>query len=169
MVFLATDMATSQSIELYRLSPCCKALVPNERKLYIEKLIAIDSDDPHIFPSELWKSSGFPNLSEHDVFQYCIAKHSKSTGLQLSACKAIRDASIIIVEDNTSAIFMSEIDNSVASLDSCYIYLKYDIKCYEINTTIVHFSNYATCLNNSGLNPVSIAFPLTASLFCTLL
>ncbi|KAK4037939.1 hypothetical protein OUZ56_029962 [Daphnia magna] len=51
-----------------------------------------DSDDSYLFPLELWKSSGFPNLSEHDVFQYCVAKHSKSTGLQLCAYKAIRDA-----------------------------------------------------------------------------
>ena len=57
-----------ETFDLYTLSPFAKNLVARECQLYIAKSVSLDCDDPFIFPADLWKADGLPNMTEEDVF-----------------------------------------------------------------------------------------------------
>lgn len=131
-VAVMAGFATNQTIELYRLSPYAKGLVPKEQKKYIEKLVTLDCDDPYLFPSELWKSNELPNINENDVFQYCVAKHSKHSGLQLSAYKAIRDAEQYVTYGWVKDVFSEKLPNSVVIV-TCRVHHSQSIRKLLLN------------------------------------
>ena len=98
-----------ETFELYTLSPYAKDLVARERQLYIAKLVSLDCDDPYIFPADLWKVDGLPNIREEDVFAYFIAKHSEYSGKQVGAYKAIRDAEDYVKGEWMKTVFCTKL------------------------------------------------------------
>ncbi|KZS21144.1 Uncharacterized protein APZ42_011999, partial [Daphnia magna] len=69
---------------------------------------------------------------EHDVFQYCVAKHSKSTGLQLCAYKAIRDAEQYVSCGWVKDIFRVTLSNSIVIV-SCRVHHSQSIRKSLLN------------------------------------
>ena len=56
---MAASAATADfEFEFYRLSAYARSLVPCERNLYLQKLNALNCDDPYLFPPDLWKTDG---------------------------------------------------------------------------------------------------------------
>lgn len=111
--YVMTGMAVAADFEFYRLSAYAKSLVPIERQLYLEKLSKLGCDDPYLFPPDVWKSTQLPNIDEHDVFRHLIAKHSKKTGFELRAYKAIRDAEEYVHGRWVKDVFGAKLNNGV--------------------------------------------------------
>lgn len=99
--------------ELFRLSSYAKSLVPNERDLYVRKLAEIDCDDPYVFPPDVWKTRQLPNINEHDVFNHLIAKHSETSGLEIRAYKAIRDAEQYVTSGWVKDVYSAKLTNNI--------------------------------------------------------
>ena len=99
------------------MSAYARSLVPYERNLYLQKLNALNCDDPYLFPPDLWKTDGLPNITEEDVFQHLIAKHSTS-GMELGAYKAIRDAEVYVEGGWVKDVFYVKLSNGTVIVTS---------------------------------------------------